>query len=297
MSSSACRTCRRSRCSSSRRVKAGTIAAKAGRGAAAGVCGLKPATRETGTIVAGSQTTIDRLKKLQPAPRPEVAEGLSSGPATRRCRSSSRRATTRAASSARCCRGCPTKSAAARARCWPTGLQWAVAQRRKRRRSCRLSPSIQSKDADAAAALRGMIVSALQLAAAGTRKYARELPQLDDLARAAHAAAVRAISSAGSLPSKRGETTQLCQAARPAAASRSHRRRPRAKHEQPQADRPGAAQLSRHVQAAFRRRPFAARTASRCFRGAWPSCHFSSRGRCTSSSTSTSRGTASTTRS
>jgi len=158
-----------------------------------------------GKIVAGAQATIDRLKKLQPTPRPEIVKGFQrTGDAALQVIVAPSDDTRRVLREM--LPRLPDEVGGGSGKMLAEGLQWAAVSVQAPPQLS-LTAIVQSKDADAAAALRGMIVSALQLVGK-QEQIRREIPQFDDLSRLI-TPRLTGDQLLLNLSESRGDTTQL----------------------------------------------------------------------------------------
>lgn len=132
------------------------------------------------TIVAGSPETLDRLKKLQAVPRPEVLKGFQrTGDAALQVILAPSDDTRRVLREM--LPRLPDEVGGGSGKMLADGLQWAAVYVQAPPQLS-VTAIVQSKDADAAAALRGLIVSALQLVGR-QEELRRAVPQFDELSR------------------------------------------------------------------------------------------------------------------
>lgn len=132
-----------------------------------------------GVVVTGMKATVERLKTFKPADRPDVAKAFE-----RAGDSAAQLVFAPTEDTRRVLREMlprlPDEVGGGSGKMLVDGLQWAVISANPPPRLS-LDLTVQSKDPDAAAALRGIIISSLQLV--GKREeIKREIPQFNDLA-------------------------------------------------------------------------------------------------------------------
>jgi prepilin-type processing-associated H-X9-DG protein len=133
-----------------------------------------------GAVVLGKTSTIERLKALRPAPRPELARGFErTGDAAVQIVAAPSDDTRRVIREM--LPRLPDEVGGGSGKMLADGVQWATVSIQAPPRLA-LSVVIQSRDAEAATALRGTIVSALQVLARAP-EVRKQWPEVDDFAR------------------------------------------------------------------------------------------------------------------